>query len=118
MEFHVWLNAKGFIPFFSSILLILSLKLKKNMKQNFKKGLAVVLSIMTALAVVALNADRLNAMGETLDGIMGITLTIITTIIALPCWLVTITMWQKLHKTSYVAFKNWCIYQANELTRA
>jgi hypothetical protein len=87
------------------------------MKQ-FKFGFAVVLSILTAIGIVALNADRLNAMGETLDGIMGIALAVLSFIIAMPIWLVAITMWHKAHKKSYLCFKNWCIYQANELTRA
>lgn len=111
----MWLNAKGFIPFFSSILLILSLKLKKNMKQNFKKGLAVVLSILTVIAVIARYVDQLNAMGETLDGLMAIAIAILTIIVALPLWLLAITAWHKLHHSSYVAFKNWCIKTSNEV---
>jgi len=87
------------------------------MKQ-FKRGLAVVLSLLTALAVIAFNADGLNAMGETLDGLMAIAISILAFIVALPFWLTAITLWHKLHHSSYCAFKNWCVYQANELTRA
>lgn len=88
------------------------------MKQYFKAGFAVLLSVITAIGIVALNADRLNAMGETLDGIMGIALAVLSFIIAMPIWLVAITLWHKAHLKSYRAFKEWCIYQANELTRA
>lgn len=88
------------------------------MKQNFKKGLAVVLTILTALCVVANYAERLNAMDGWEKALGVITLASISAVIALPLWLTIITMWHKLHNRSYRAFKNWCIFQANELTRA
>jgi hypothetical protein len=78
------------------------------MKQ-FKLGVAALLSSMTVIGVIAANVDRLNAMGEGLDGLMGIALAAISIIIALPAWLCAITMWHKLHNRSYRAFKNWCI---------
>ena len=78
------------------------------MKQvNFKTGFAIILTIMTAIGIIAANVDKLNAMGNGLDGLMGIALAIITIAIALPLWLCVITMWHKAHKTSYRAFKNW-----------
>ena len=85
--------------------------------KKFKLGVAVVLSILTALSVIAFNANGLNAMGETLDGLMGIALAAVSCTIALPCWLVAITCWQIAHKQSYLQFKNWCNYQMNEILR-
>ena len=84
-------------------------QINKNMKQYFKAGFAVLLSVITALGVIAANVDRLNAMGETLDGIMGIALAVLSFIISMPIWLTAITLWHKLHHSSYCAFKNWCI---------
>lgn len=83
--------------------------------KHFKLGIAVVLTILTAIGVIAANVDKLNAMGNGLDGLMGIALAIITIAIALPLWLAIITMWHKLHNSSYRAFKNWCIGTMHEL---
>ena len=86
------------------------------MKQ-FKLGLAVVLSFMTALVVITANSDKFLAIGGNLGFAMAIATVTFSLIAAIPVWLMVITSWQKLHHSSYLQFKNWCGYQANELMR-
>ena len=86
--------------------------------KKFKQGLAVVLSIMTALFVITITANGFTAIGGNLGFTAELTVMCLTAIIAIPFWLIVITVWHVAHKQSYLRFKKWCIYQANELSRA
>lgn len=86
------------------------------MKKYFKLGLAVALTILTGLCVIAANTDWFNAIGGKLGAVMCIFCTILTFAVALPCWLMIITNIQKTQP--YLRFKNWCIYQYHDILRA